>query len=47
MSSPVEALTRLATERDAAYVEVAELVVDVDDLTVADVVDRVVEGLAG
>ncbi|MCU1460425.1 MAG: aroK [Acidimicrobiales bacterium] len=47
VSSPAESLTRLAAERDAAYREVAALIVDVDDLTAVDVVDRVVAGLAG
>jgi len=46
VTSPVVALTRLATERAAAYEEVADVVVDVDELTAAEVSDRVVEVLA-
>jgi shikimate kinase len=47
VSSPVESLARLSAERDAAYHDVADVIVDVDDLSASEVADRVVEELAG
>jgi len=38
-------LARLSKFREPMYTEVADVVIDVDDLTVEDVVDRVVAGL--
>lgn len=42
---PVAALARLLRERRALYEELADLVVDVDDLTPADAVERIVVAL--
>lgn len=39
-------LARLSKERTPMYAEVADIIVDVDDLTLDDVVDRVVAGLS-
>jgi shikimate kinase len=47
VSSPVESLARLSAERDAAYHDVADVIVDVDDLSASEVADRVVAELAG
>ena len=46
---PAVALVQLAAERAPRYAEVADLVVDVDDLTPEAVADRIVEtvGAAG
>jgi shikimate kinase len=43
---PAEALRRLEAERRPLYAEVADVVVDVDHLRAAEVVDRIVAGLA-
>lgn len=45
-SSPVSALTRLAVEREDAYREVADVVVDVDELAADEVATRVIAVLA-
>lgn len=42
---PEAALRRLYPEREPLYAEVADVVVDVDDLTPEQVVDRIVEAL--
>lgn len=44
---PVGNVARLQTERDPLYREVADLVIEVDDLDAAAVVEAVVEALAG
>jgi shikimate kinase len=43
---PAEALRRLEGERRPLYDEVADVVVDVDELTATEVVERIVAGLA-
>jgi shikimate kinase len=43
---PAEALRRLEGERRPLYDEVADVVVDVDELTASEVVERIVAGLA-
>ena len=42
---PAAKLARLSRDREPMYTEVADVVVDVDDLTLDDVVDRVVAAL--
>ena len=46
-NDPATALVRLAAERAPRYAEVADLVIDVDDLTPAEVAARIVDAVAG
>jgi shikimate kinase len=44
-TDPAEALVRLIAVRAPFYAEVADMVVDVDDLDAADVADRIIESM--